>query len=54
MKNLRFVEKRISLCHHKANPLPIPHNHASPSHSVIIKYVNAPLVVLISDNFIIT
>ena len=27
MKNLRFVKKLISICHHKANPLSIPHKH---------------------------
>ena len=26
MKNLRFVKKVISLCHHKVKPLPIPIN----------------------------
>ena len=69
IKNIKFSEatsvslkttslcKKLSLCHHntKLPTLIIMHKHFRdpPPSSVITQYVNAPLVVLLSGNFII-
>ena len=57
MKNLKFQKKLIlAFVITRSTPSPSPvimHKHPPPP-SVIMQYVNAPLVVLLSDNFRIT
>ena len=57
MKNLKFQKKLIlAFVITSSTPSPSPvimHKHPPPP-SVIMQYVSAPLVVLLSDNFRIT